>query len=121
MAHLDNEILVVDDEQGILESFDAMLGDDYPLVTLDNGFEAIEYVRSHRPRLIFLDIKMPGMNGIEVLKTLRRDEVDAAVVMVTATTQAHYEDEAEELGITAYLRKPFEVDDVEDIARQVFH
>ncbi len=114
-------ILVVDDEQGILESFDAMLGDDYPLVTLDNGFEAIEYVRSHRPRLIFLDIKMPGMNGIEVLKTLRRDEVDAAVVMVTATTQAHYEDEAEELGITAYLRKPFEVDDVEDIARQVFH
>jgi CheY-like chemotaxis protein len=41
--------------------------------------------------------------------------------MVTATTQAHYEDEAEELGITAYLRKPFEVDDVEDIARQVLH
>lgn len=121
MAYLDNEILVVDDEQGILESFDAMLGDDYHLVTLDNGFEAIEYVRSHRPRLIFLDIKMPGMNGIEVLKKLRLDEIDAAVVMVTATTQTHYEDEAEELGVTAYLRKPFEVDDVEDIAKQVLH
>ena len=42
MAWLDREIVVVDDDQGILESFDAMLGDDYPLVTQDNGFEAIE-------------------------------------------------------------------------------
>ena len=121
MAYLDDEILVVDDEQGILESFDAMLGDDYTLITVDNGLEAIEYVKSHRPRLIFLDIKMPGMNGIEVLRRLRREEIDAAVVMVTATTQAHYEDEAEELGVTAYLRKPFEVDDVEDITRRVLH
>jgi len=121
MAWLDREIVVVDDDQGILESFDAMLGDDYPLVTLDNGFEAIEYVKSHKPKLIFLDIKMPGMDGIEVLKRLRQDKIDAAVVIVTATTKAHYEEEAEELGITAYLRKPFEVDDVEDIARRVLH
>jgi two-component system response regulator (stage 0 sporulation protein F) len=121
MAWLDREIVVVDDDQGILESFDAMLGDDYPLVTLDNGFEAIEYVTSHKPKLIFLDIKMPGMDGIEVLKRLRQDKVDAAVVIVTATTKAHYEEEAEELGISGYLRKPFEVDDVEDIARRVLH
>jgi two-component system response regulator (stage 0 sporulation protein F) len=121
MAWLEKEIVVVDDDLGILESFDAMLGDDYPLVTLDNGFEAVEYVRSHRPKLIFLDIKMPGMNGIEVLKRMRRDNIDAAVVIVTATTQAYYEDEAVDLGITAYLRKPFEVDDVENITRRVLH
>ena len=121
MAWLDREIMVVDDDQGILESFDAMLGDDYPVVTLDNGFEAIEYIKSHKPKLIFLDIKMPGMNGIEVLKRLRQSKVDAAVVIVTATTKAHYEEEAEELGITGYLRKPFEVDDVEDITKRVLH
>ena len=112
---------MVDDDLGILESFDAMLGDEYPLVTLDNGFAAIEYVKSHKPRLVFLDIKMPGMNGMEVLKRLRQDKVEVAVVMVTATTQSHYENEAEELGITAYLRKPFEIDEVEDITRQVLH
>jgi len=121
MAWLDREIVVVDDDQGILESFDAMLGDEYPLVTMDNGVEAIEYVKSHKPKLIFLDIKMPGMNGIEVLKRLRQDKIDAAVVIVTATTKAHYEQEAEELGISGYLRKPFEVDDVEDIAKRVLH
>ena len=121
MAWLDREIVVVDDDQGILESFDAMLGDDYPLVTLENGFEAIEYVKSHKPKLIFLDIKMPGMDGIEVLKRLRQEKVGAAVVIVTATTKAHYEEEAEELGITGYLHKPFEVDEVEDITRRVLH
>lgn len=121
MSWLDKQIVVVDDDQGILESFDAMLGDDYPLVMLNNGFEAIEYVKSHNPKLIFLDIKMPGMNGIEVLKRLRQDKIDAAVVIVTATTQAYYEDEAEDLGITAYLRKPFEVDEVADITKRVLH
>jgi len=121
MGYLDSEILVVDDDQGILESFDVMLGDDYRLGTLDNGFEAIEYVRSHNPRLVFLDIKMPGIDGIEVLKKLRREKISTAVVIVTATTQPHYESEAEDLGVTAYLRKPFEVDDVETITRRVLH
>ena len=121
MARSENEIIVVDDDQGILESFDAMLGDDYPLVTLDNGFDAVEYVKSHKPRLIFLDIKMPGMNGIEVLRELRRDKIDAAVVIVSATTRCDYQVEAETLGITAYLQKPFEVDDVESITKRVLH
>jgi two-component system response regulator (stage 0 sporulation protein F) len=121
MSYGCQEILVVDDEQGILESFDAMLGDDYPLVTIDSGFEAIEYAKTHKPKLMFLDIKMPGINGIEVLKRLRRENIDTEVVIVTATTQTHYESEAEDLGITAYLRKPFEVDDVESITRRVLH
>jgi DNA-binding NtrC family response regulator len=121
MGYLDKQIVVVDDDQGILESFDVMLGDEYPLVTLDNGFEAVEYVKSHRPRLMFLDIKMPGISGMDVLKKLRREKIDIAVVIVTATTQHHYEREAEGLGISAYLRKPFEVDDVETITRRVLH
>jgi CheY-like chemotaxis protein len=121
MACLDREILVVDDELGILESFDAMLGDDYRLVTLDNGRDALEYLEAHEPRLVFLDIKMPGLNGIEVLRQLRQRKGDMAVVIVTATTQPHYETVAEELGISAYLRKPFDVEEVESITRRVLH
>jgi DNA-binding response OmpR family regulator len=121
MACLEREILVVDDEQGILESFDAMLGDDYRLVTLDNGRDAIEYIEAHEPSLVFLDIKMPGLNGIEVLRQLRQRKTDTAVVIVTATTQTHYEIMAEDLGVSAYLRKPFDVDEVESITRRVLH
>jgi two-component system response regulator (stage 0 sporulation protein F) len=121
MECLDREILVVDDELGILESFDAMLGDDYRLVTLDNGHDAIEYLKAHQPRLVFLDIKMPGVDGIEVLRHVRRQRPDIAVVIVTATTQPHYETLAENLGISAYLRKPFDVEEVESITRRVLH
>jgi two-component system response regulator PilR (NtrC family) len=64
---------------------------------------------------------MPGINGIEVLKRLRRERIDTAVVIVTATTQPHYESAAEDLGVTAYLRKPFEVDEVETLTRRVLH
>jgi len=117
----EREILVVDDELGILESFDAMLGDEYRLVTLDNGHDAIEYLKAHQPRLVFLDIKMPGVDGIEVLRHVRRRRLDTAVVIVTATTQPHYETMAEDLGISAYLRKPFDVEEVESITRRVLH
>jgi CheY-like chemotaxis protein len=121
MACLDREILVVDDERGILESFDAMLGDDYRLVTLDNGRDALEYLEAHEPRLVFLDIKMPGLDGIAVLRQLRQRRGDTAVVIVTAATQPHYEAMAEDLGISAYLRKPFDVEEVESITRRVLH
>ncbi|HYR03416.1 MAG TPA: response regulator [Syntrophobacteria bacterium] len=121
MTCLDREVLVVDDEQGILESFDAMLGDDYRLVTLDNGRDAIDYLEAHEPRLVFLDIKMPGIDGIEVLRQLRERRGDTAVVIVTATTQPQYEIMAEDLGISAYLRKPFDVEEVESITRRVLH
>jgi two-component system response regulator AtoC len=121
MAYLDKEIVVVDDEQGILESFDVILGDEYKLVTLNDGHSAIEYLKTHQPELIFLDIKMPGMSGIELLRILRETKINTAVVIVTATTQPHYAVEAEELGISAYLRKPFEVEEVEDITRRVLH
>jgi CheY-like chemotaxis protein len=121
MADLDKQIVVVDDDQGILESFDAILGDDYYLVTIDNGLEAIEYVRSHKPKLIFLDVKMPEISGIEILRRLRHEKIDSAVVIVTATPQHHIETESEQLGITAYLHKPLEVDEIEDITRRVLH
>jgi two-component system response regulator (stage 0 sporulation protein F) len=121
MASANKEIVVVDDDQGILESFDAMLGDEYSLVTINNGFEALEYVKYHKPRLIFLDIKMPGMDGIEILRRLREDKIDTAVVMVTATSQSGYQEESEQLGVTAYVRKPFEIDEIEDITRRVLH
>ncbi len=71
MKNSKESIFVVDDDQGILDSFDAMLGDEYNLVMVDNGTKAIELLNKEKPRLLFLDIKMPGQNGLEVLKNIR--------------------------------------------------
>jgi CheY-like chemotaxis protein len=64
-------IFIVDDDQGILDSFEAMLGDEYQLVMVDNGTEALELIIEQNPRLLFLDLKIPGYNGLEVLKRIR--------------------------------------------------
>jgi DNA-binding NtrC family response regulator len=116
-----NTIFVVDDDQGILESFDAMLGDDYPLVMIRDASKALPMVSDTSPRLLFLDIKMPGMNGIEFLKSLRERGIATEVVIVTALPQDSYEDLANKYGVYRYLRKPLDVDEIEDITRKVIH
>jgi len=114
-------IFVVDDDQGILDSFEVMLGDEYDLVMIDNGTEALELIKEQNPRLMFLDIKIPGHNGLEVLKTIREKGISTSVVVVTALAQAHYQETAEKYGVYRYLHKPLDVDEVEEIARRVIH
>lgn len=114
-------IFVVDDDQGVLESFDAMLGDDYSVVMLDDGVKALDLMSQRMPRLLFLDIKMPGISGIELLKVIRERHLSTEVVIVTALPQDKYEEMALEYGVYRYLRKPLDVDEVEGIARTILH
>jgi len=114
-------IFVVDDDQGILDSFEAMLGDEYQLVMVDNGNEALELIIEQNPRLLFLDLKIPGYNGLEVLKRIREIGIATHVVVVTALAQEHYQETAEKYGVYRYLHKPLDVDEVEEITRRVLH
>ena len=117
----EESIFVVDDDQGILDSFDAMLGDDYSITMVNSGNKAVQLLRECSPRLLFLDIKMPGMNGIDLLKWMYEQEMATKVVIVTALPQDHHEEMAREYGVYKYLRKPLDVDEVEDITRAVLH
>ena len=110
-------IFVVDDDQGILDSFDAMLGDDYPLTLMDSSKKALQVIAESRPELLFLDIKMPGINGLEVLQWMRENKVSTKVVIVTALPQDRNEEIARQYGVYRYLKKPFDVDEIEDIAK----
>ena len=114
-------ILVVDDDQGILDSFDAMLGDDYPVTMVSSGHQAVELLREHSPQLLFLDIKMPGMNGMDLLKWIHDRAMATKVVIVTALPQDDYEQMARKFGVYRYLRKPLDVDEVEDVTRRALH
>jgi DNA-binding NtrC family response regulator len=113
--------IVVDDDKGILESFDAMLGDDYHLVMVDNGTEALELIIDNNPRLLFLDIKIPGHDGLEVLQKIREKGISSNVVVVTALAYDYYQEIAEQYGIYRYLRKPLDVDEVQEITRRILH
>jgi two-component system response regulator (stage 0 sporulation protein F) len=114
-------IYVVDDDQGILDSFDAVFGDDYPLVLVDSGSKALEMLKHENPELMFLDIKMPGLNGLDLLARIKEEGLATKVVIVTALPQDKYEEIARQYGVYRYLKKPFDLDEVENIAKTVLH
>ena len=101
-------ILVCDDEEGIRESLDLMLGKDYQLEFATDGEEAIR-IASERPfNLALLDIKMPRVNGLEVLKWFRDNRPAVRVLMLTAYQSVEMARQALGQGAVDYLPKPFE-------------
>lgn len=102
-------VLVVDDEEGIRESLRMILDRAYRVVTASSGFEALKLREREQPDAVFLDILMPGMDGLKVLEEVRKVAPDLPVIMVTATQTVKTAVAAMKLGAYDYLTKPFDV------------
>lgn len=99
-------ILIVDDEKLLCDLLRAVFTrHGHEVLTATNGREAVEIFRTRRPRITFLDLYMPEMNGIEVLKQIRVIDPDAAVIMITGHRSDELEDQAWQLGVTDFLGK----------------
>ncbi|HTY13079.1 MAG TPA: response regulator [Candidatus Omnitrophota bacterium] len=109
-------ILVVDDELSIRESFKLVLSDKYSIITAASGEAAVKRAADDNPDLAFLDIRMPGMDGLETLKKIRDINPDLMVVMVTAVNEVQKASEAIRLGAQDYIVKPFDVNQVLKLA-----
>jgi len=102
-------ILVVDDEPHITEVVSAYLRrEGHRIETAADGDIAFELARSIRPELIVLDVGLPGRSGFDVLRDLRADGVDSAVIMLTARDDLIDRVAGLELGADDYVTKPFE-------------
>lgn len=100
-------ILVCDDEEGVRESLKLILEDDYAVEFADNGPAAIEKLRTLKPRLVLLDIKMPKMHGLEALKEMKKLSPQTPVVIVSGYDSVELAQEAVKLGAVNYYSKPF--------------
>ena len=106
-------ILVVDDERlvaAILERYLSQMG--YACVTALEGAEALEKLKSHSCALALCDVRMPGMDGIELLKRIKQYDDSVAVIMVTAVDNREVAVEAMRAGAYDYLMKPFHLEEV---------
>jgi two-component system response regulator (stage 0 sporulation protein F) len=102
-------LLIVDDEQPVLEVLgEYFTAQGYEVATADGGAEALAAVRRIRPDVVLLDIRMPGMDGIEVLRRLRQQDERLAVIMVTANEDVALARETLEIGAFDYVAKPFD-------------
>ena len=100
-------VLVVDDDVKTVELVKLYLNrDGYRVLTAYDGIEALRLAREGRPDLIVLDLMLPGMNGLEVCRTLRK-ESDVPIIMLTAMTTDQDKLNGLELGADDYMTKPF--------------
>ncbi len=103
-------ILVVDDKENMLKLFAKILGDDCELTTAAEGGRALSLVEAQDFDVVVTDLKMPGADGLAVLKAVKRRQPDTEVVMMTAYATVNDAVEAMKQGAYDYLQKPFDPD-----------
>ena len=109
-------VLVVDDLKGIRLTLGGILEDEgYNVVLAENGYQAIEAARQTPFDLVFIDIKMPGINGVQTFREIKKVSPDAVVIMMTAYSVEDLVKEALEEGAYAVVYKPFDIDKIVSI------
>lgn len=107
------DVLVVDDQPGVRQLLDIVITQaGHRVHTAQNGLEALEKVRSVRPQVVFMDVRMPLMDGLEALRRIRRMAPETRVVIMTAYISEHTVKQAMEEGAICCLVKPFDIREV---------
>ena len=113
-------ILVVDDLRSIRLTLGGILEEKgHNVVTAENGYQAIEAVRKTHLDIIFMDIKMPGINGVQTFREVKKIDPEAVVIMMTAYSVEELVKEALEEGAYAVVYKPFDIDKIVAIIEEV--
>lgn len=102
------KILIVDDEPDIRQTLAGVLGPVYKVLEACDGVEAIKIAGSEAPDLVFLDVSMPKMNGVEVLEVLKRARPTLPVIMLTGEQDLSIAKNSLDFGATMYVTKPYD-------------
>lgn len=118
---LRKRILVVDDDERVLfvlHDILAGLGSEYEIVTAQNGYEALDKARGIPFDLLITDLRMPGMDGVELTEAVRTLSPSTVVIWITAYGSQETNAEARRLGVYCCLDKPLEVAEIRQTARE---
>ncbi len=111
-------ILIIDDDQSLLESYTVLLEDEFQVSTAESGERGLELLRHEDVHLILLDVRLPDISGIEVLRRIKALDENVDVIMITAVKDVRVAVEAIKLGAYDYLEKPFEIDEILALLRR---
>jgi DNA-binding response OmpR family regulator len=119
------KILIVDDESHIRslieQSLEELEDNGVDFFTAENGEQALEIIKTENPQLVFLDVMMPKMNGMEVCRRVKKelDMEDVYIVLLTAKGQELDRIKGQEVGADVYITKPFSPEALLKKAREV--
>jgi CheY-like chemotaxis protein len=115
------KVLVVDDDPVVAKSFDRVLaGKGYAVITASSGQEALNKLETEDYDVVFTDIKMPGMSGLEMAEQVKERRPWLPVVIVTGYGSPDNEARAEAAGVSGFLRKPLSPEMIEGSAQKAF-
>ncbi len=117
---MNNErILIIDDENVLRRSLAMDFTDEgFDVRTAESGETGVERAADFKPRVVLLDLRLPGMDGIQVLETLRRQDEEVVVIMMTAYGDTKTTVEAIKRGAVNFINKPFELDEIKALVQQ---
>lgn len=102
------QILIVDDEVNVANLLaESVRLQGHKAIVANRGQEALALINQERPDAVFLDIAMPELTGIEVLRRIRETDLTLPVIVITGKASSHQIDEAKRLGVTDVIKKPF--------------
>jgi DNA-binding NtrC family response regulator len=108
------KVLIIDDERQIRETLEmVLLEKGHEVAMAEDGREGIEAIRRERPDVVILDIRLPGMNGIDVLRKIKERDKNTSVIMITAYHNMETTIEAMKAGAYEYIHKPIDADEFE--------
>jgi len=111
-------ILAVDDNLSVLASLEAILENDFEVLTASNARDALEKINNREVSLVFLDIAMPDMDGMQILRRIKEYDQNLPVIMATASDSCRKAVEAMRSGASDYIAKPFDADEVVAVAKK---
>ena len=113
------KVLVVDDQSGVRYLLTILIEEEgHKVFTAQNGKEAVEFVNSQYPDLVFMDVRMPVMDGLEALKRIKRISPRTEVVMMTAYGAEDTIDTAMQNGAMTCIAKPFDIEEIKNFIKQ---
>jgi DNA-binding response OmpR family regulator len=112
-------VLLVDDYRSLREGIRVLLSDEYEVIAVENGEEAVQVGRSLEPDLILLDLKLPGISGEEVLFQMRLSHVRSPVLIISAIHDPTVAANLFRMGACDYLTKPFGIRELKRKIREI--
>lgn len=114
------KILIVDDDEAVSTVVKITLQHAYDVATTTSALSALKYLGQCKVDLVILDINMPGMNGIEALREIKKGHPNTTVIMLTAYASHENVQKAKILGAHGFIIKPFEVGELRSYVNTVF-
>jgi two-component system alkaline phosphatase synthesis response regulator PhoP len=124
---MEQKILIVDDEPHIRmlieQTLEELEDEDVEFFTAENGEAALEIIRTEKPQLVFLDVMMPKMNGMEVCRRVKKELAIEGVYIILLTAKGQEVDrlKGQEVGADVYMTKPFDPEALLNKAREVLN